>query len=359
MKSWNFGLVSIFSILVSSGHSQVSWYKSFKGSIDKYAVTMHLYKTDHQYYGYYYYDSKEQPVYFLGDDTTQNGSLRLSVFLPDQDAEENFVFSISANAANGTWKNNSKTLSFSAVESTQSLNFDYVYTSGSVELRPNLAESPTATYEGTSIWPKGNSASDVFLKKIIDESFQEKNSTEDIGKILLRHKKQLFDDYLKDNKNLKKEDLENPYMFTLDEVDRLLIIYQSSKLLTLVRYSYAYTGGAHGNYGTTFIPLDIVANKKLSLDNVITAEGKKQLTKLLEKYFRKAYSVKEKDPLTEGGLFENKIEPNNNFYLTTKGIGFNYMPYEIGPYAMGEIQIFIPFAELNNYLQPYFKKLIE
>ena len=36
-----------------------SWYKNYNGVIDKYPVTMHLYKTGHKYDGYYYYNSKE------------------------------------------------------------------------------------------------------------------------------------------------------------------------------------------------------------------------------------------------------------------------------------------------------------
>ena len=79
---------------------------------------------------------------------------------------------------------------------------------------------------------------------------------------------------------------------------------------------------------------------------------------LLEKYFRSQYGLKPTDSLAEGGLFENHIEPNDNFYLTGKGIGFTYMPYEIGPYAMGEINIFIPFREVEKYLKPGIKELM-
>jgi hypothetical protein len=140
----------------------------------------------------------------------------------------------------------------------------------------------------------------------------------------------------------------------------MLIAFQSSKILTMAFFNYAYTGGAHGNYGTYYTSADLTSNKVLALDNIITEGGKKQLRTLLEKNFRKQYNLKPTDSLTdEGGLFENKIEPNKNFYITGKGIGFCYNPYEIGPYAMGEIDIFIPFTDLKNYLKEGFKRLIE
>jgi hypothetical protein len=65
------------------------------------------------------------------------------------------------------------------------------------------------------------------------------------------------------------------------------------------------------------------------------------------------------DSLQKAGLFENKIDTTDNFYITQNGIGFVYMPYEIGPYAMGEIEIFIPFFELTEYLTSTIRALIK
>ena len=117
-------------------------------------------------------------------------------------------------------------------------------------------------------------------------------------------------------------------------------------------------GGAHGNYNTRFLSFDLIANKEITLQDILNKAGIKKLNPLLEKYFRKKMKLSNTDPLTDAGLFENKISPNENFYATTKGLGFSYSPYEIAAYAMGEISIFIPFHELNNYLQPGFRKLI-
>jgi hypothetical protein len=350
------GLYSSFACLAQT----ISWYKSYNGTIDKYPVTMHLHKTGHKYSGYYYYSSRQYPVYFIGEDTTVAGNIRLSAFLPDKETDENFIFSIAGPAANGEWHatGKAKALAFSAKEVLPGLAFDYIYTEDSKPLRATMKESPAGSFDAAAVWPKGNSAQVIFLKKIIAGAFDEKNSTEDIGKIFLRQKKQFFTDYLEEYKDTKEDELKDSYSFSLDQSSQLMIMYRSSKLLTLAQSSYSYTGGAHGNYGTSYISLDLVNNKELRLNDVMTDRGQDHLPELLEKYFRKAYAVKANDPLTEGGLFEDNIAPNDNFYITGKGIGFCYNPYEIGPYAMGEINIFIPFTELNAYLLPAFKKLI-
>lgn len=147
-------------------------------------------------------------------------------------------------------------------------------------------------------------------------------------------------------------------VYTKDLSNRVLIAYQSPKLLTLAFSNYTYTGGAHGNYGTTYTSIDLTNSKKLKLQDILNIQGQKVLGSLLEKHFRITHDLSLADSLQRGGLFENTIKPNNNFYVTSKGLGFNYTPYEIGPYVMGEINIFIPQNELDKYLQPAFKELI-
>ena len=361
MKPLRLFIVCLLLFIVTAGSAQLNGYKSYKGSIDKYPVTMNLCKTGHKFFGYFYYDLYQVPVYFIGEDTSEKGNIKLTSFLPNPDITENFLFKIKDNAITGEWHTTGKdkSLKFFAEENNTSLSFDLIYTRGSIKLRPKMTESPVASFEAASVWPRGNSTQAIFLKKLVNEAFGQKNSTEDIGQTFLHQKKKYLDRYLKDNKDLKDEDLKDTYAYNYEQRGQLMIVFQSSRLLTFAGLSDSYTGGAHDNYGTSFSSVDLTSNKKLKLDDIITSAGKKQLSKLLEKYFRKTYSLKDTDSLGAGGLFENKIEPNNNFYVTEKGIGFNYVPYEIGPFSMGEINIFIPFSELKNYLRPAFRKLIE
>ncbi len=97
----------------------------------------------------------------------------------------------------------------------------------------------------------------------------------------------------------------------------------------------------------------------LQLSDVLVPAGSKALPQLLAQSFRRQYGLKPADKLTDGGLSENTIKPTDNFFVTGKGIGFNYVPYEIGPYAMGEILLFIPFTDLKDLLQPAFLSFVK
>lgn len=358
-----FSFAVFYQFLAAQSATVSSWYRYLSGSIGKSMITMHLHKLDHEYYGYYYYDRTQQPIFFSGSDTAgAAGKIQLLAYIPGkQDMVETFILSFAGQDVQGEWLRDekSKPVEVNLQEKHQAVPFDMIYAMGDAKLRPALPESPTANYFAAAVWPTGNNDAVTFLRRVIREDFGAKDSQDDIEKILLDGKKKILDGYLEENKDLHDSLFtEFPSGYNLSEDRKLLVAFQSSKLLTLASYVYAYTGGAHGNYGTTFISIDLAANKKLGLADILTPAGIKRLSPELEKEFRRQSGLKATEPLTDVGLFENKIEPNDNFYLTGKGIGFNYMPYEIGPYAMGEVSLFLPFTRLAQYLQPAAKKWI-
>ncbi|TDH26622.1 DUF3298 domain-containing protein [Segetibacter sp. 3557_3] len=341
----------------------LSWYKMFTGKIDRYPVTMHLHKSGHTYNGYYYYDQQQRPINISGDDSSTKGKLKLIGFGEPENNEE-FVLSFSGKQLTGDWKKkeNAKPLTFIAEEATAPVRFDYIYTAGVVPLRPKLtlADRPAATYFAAAVWPGGETASDLYLKKMIRKAFDIKNNgNEEIGGLFLSSKRAFFAAYLKDNQNVKDAEIkELPTNYMVDESKTIMVAHAGPGILTLASSSYSYAGGVHGNYGTSYICIDLVNNKQLLLADVINTQGMKALSSLLEKSFRQRYHLKAGESLVQGGLLEKTIKPNQNFYLTSKGLVFNYVPYEIGPYALGEINLFIPVTEIEQYLQPAVKSLL-
>jgi hypothetical protein len=341
---------------ISTGQ-ETYWYKSFSGSIDKYPFTLHLHKTGRAYTGYYYYDKIQQPFAVSGNDSTAGaGKIVLELYNPDLQENETFTFSRNGDSLNGSWKKNATILPVKAIEKKFSLEFDMIYTEGVQSLRPKYPDSPEASFEAVAVWPKGNTPAIANLKKIINESFGAKNSQQDIGKILLANKKDFLTGYLADNKDLPDSEAHSPVL-NYTEQQNLLIVYQSPTIVSFSNFNYSYSGGAHGNYATSYTAVDPSTGKKIALSGVLSPLGIKQLNKLLEKNFRKTFKLAATEPLTEAGLFNNKIEANGNFFLTGKGIGFGYSPYEIGPYAMGGLDIFIPYTDFGSGgLNAAFKK---
>ena len=193
---------------------------------------------------------------------------------------------------------------------------------------------------------------------MIREFYSGKSDNADLATIFAEQKMSFIDGYLNEHTGVPDSEIVAfPSAYSLAQNQYVGVCYQSNKILSLYNFVYSYTGGAHGNYGTSYTSINLANGKKIKLEDALLPGQKAKLNALLEKHFRKSRNVKPGESLSEvGGLFENKIEANNNFYLTGKGIVFSYTPYEIAPYAAGEIQVFIPFSDMKGILQPGFKK---
>ncbi len=340
----------------SQGKSQ--YFVLLKGKIDVYPVTMYLYKSNGTYSGYYYYDSKQQAIGLGSTGSVLTNKIVLSAD-SDEDSTETFTLSFHGKTATGSWQMGSKQLPVSLSEADFPLKFDYYSLQDSIKAKVEMPDPPQATAEMASVWPTGNSETDEFVKTQIGKLFDEKEKSRDITAVLRNSAKDFLDDYSSDTTINAKDIKESPESFNYDLTNDCRVVYQSEKLLSLSFDNFSFTGGAHGNYGTSYLPIDLVNRKSLKLTDVIKAGGVRQLRPLLEKSYRKSRNLKPSEGLTEGGLFDNKIEPNENFYITGKGIIFSYQPYEIASYADGEIEIMIDYKDLQTYLQPTFVSLLQ
>jgi hypothetical protein len=133
------------------------------------------------------------------------------------------------------------------------------------------------------------------------------------------------------------------------------VVWNQYPLLSLEYFGYDFTGGAHGNGGAMHQVLDLDQKKVLTLDDLFKGNYKPVLTRELELAFHKTYQTPEGQPIKEM-LLVDSIEPNDNFVLTNKGIVFSYTPYEIGPYAMGQVNLFIPYERLQEVLKADYTK---
>jgi hypothetical protein len=336
-----------------------------KGTIGKYGVTMQLHRNGHEYSGYYYYESSQQPMDLGGKDSA--GMVLLDAYIP-ANLENANVYSESfrgnwdGNVYSGSWKmtgkSSSQTFVLQGESSATALNFLLVYTEGVTKLQPQNKKSPEATFSASSVWPKGNSTTDAFIKKELTKIISDTDSTKEIGKILLDQKRQFFKEYRDEQKELTQKDLDmraealNYEMYT-----DIRVVFTSPNLLCLSEYAYSFTGGAHGNYDTNFYAYDIRNRRRLHLDDVIKLEDSVSLSIVLEQKVRREFNIKPTDKLSSV-LFEDSISANDNFFVTEKGIGFTYHPYEIAAYVYGETTLFIPFSEIKSLLKEDFLSLI-
>jgi hypothetical protein len=334
----------------SKSASVITRYYYFTGTIDKYPVTFNLYRYNQKFSGSYYYNSTEEVIELYGE-LDKNGFLKIAASDWEDNQTEVFSGNFKDSAYSGTWSHKGKILPFRISKKTDNsgLTFDYIATSGSKKLpKGEEFDRTELTYDAKSIWPAATSkhSSIDLVKEIIYKAFEAGSSKEPIGKVMISEKNQI----------LNQGKGEDGIAYALERAVR--VSYRSAQWLTLSAFTYADNGGVHGNHGTSYTNIDLVNNKVLGVTDVLdTVACRSRLLTLLEKKLRTAYDIKKEVKISDAMLVDT-IPITNNISLTSKGIAFNYNPYEIGAYAMGEIRLYIPFKELTGCLKPEFKELI-
>src|SRR5688572_18251539 len=100
-----FGVYFLLLTVSSLGQTTetLSWYKCMKGTIGKFPVVLHLHKWGHNYSGYYYYESTQEPIQFTGTDTSKNGLVLTGYVRGEKDEPETLKGKWNGTSYEGTW----------------------------------------------------------------------------------------------------------------------------------------------------------------------------------------------------------------------------------------------------------------
>jgi hypothetical protein len=163
-------------------------------------------------------------------------------------------------------------------------------------------------------------------------------------------------------KNYTETAAENPlYSGDWDYTeDQELVLAGSYAVIT--RHISTYTGGAHPNRTTEYFVISLETSRRLRLSGIITGTTA-GLTTLVDRELRRfseaetGESLPPEKSLSAGIFFEDAVPLSEDFYPGKEGLTFCWDPYEIAPYAAGEVEILITWQELDAFLSPEGKKL--
>lgn len=144
---------------------------------------------------------------------------------------------------------------------------------------------------------------------------------------------------------------EDGYDYTYSFETGFEVQYNSVIFLSIILDHYQFTGGAHGNYFSTGYNIDMRNGKTLKLTDIINNDSFDLLSYECEQAILDTFQV---GTLVEAGLFEDElvILPDQDFYIIPGALVLQFDPYEIAPYAMGEINVAIPFYKIKDILKP-------
>jgi hypothetical protein len=337
------------SVKVPDLTNNAYFYLHLKGTIGDQVVTMDLIKSGPWVFkGYYTFDNAGAPITIWGShDETQKIVLNENT---DKKEERFFTGHLdSTGTFKGIWRGKGTSYPFTLKPAfDDAIAFDVYYIADSVRLFPNNPATPIGEASNSIIWPSDASTDEAtadFIRKSIAEGKTVTNIHQfvrrDIDSFLLTYKTGAAD--VDTTEGI-------PATANWSADGDMKVVWNHYPILSLEYFSYEFTGGAHGNYGAYYQVLDLEKKKVLTPDDIFKPAYKTALAPELEKSFRKAFQMGE-DESVEAMLLQKEIKPNNNFYITDKGVAFSYTPYEIGPYSLGQVTLFIPFKDIKSLLK--------
>jgi len=337
-----------------------SYYKRFEGTVAGQPVVMHLIKNSRLLTASYYYTKQGKPIelYFSTDSGIVNG------YTADEppaqwDAQQQpqWKIVIDAKSISGKWISADK-------QKTHNINLQEAYPAGSYQLRV-WERSEAIRLRADKEEPSASCS--YMLLRLKDDA--KKEYIDFYNRLLL---KELMNDttantieesieasitaYGSEYKNELKEEPDTAVESWMNyaSINEMNVVMNDNDWIVIRSSAYFYKGGAHGNYGVSYINIDMRNKKVWTMEDILTVDTL-QLQTLLEAEARNQYNMSPTAKLEENYLTD-EILPNGNVYITHTGITFVYNPYEIASYAQGIISLFIPYDKLKPLLQPAFKQ---
>lgn len=332
-----------------------TWAKRFTGTIAGQPVTLLLQRAGSgpaDVRGWYVYDHHGEPISlrpFYGENRTDDSIIVNEGYTEDDGAIRGLV---SADGHfRGKWINARNNFDFDLSENNDSaVIFSVVAFTDSVKLLPDHPKSPAATASAYTAWPTGGAAAPVitFLQQSIAPGLK---SGETPATLLKNGADSFFASYKSGAAGVDSASMNDGPSWQWSAESGSVVAWNKWPILAIENWTYDFTGGAHGNGGSLFTVYDLSQSKKLTPADVFKPGYKPVVTAALEKSYRKKYKVPAGQSLTDAGLQVKKIEPGDNFFITSHGAVFSYTPYEIAAYAAGQITLFVPWADIQTVVR--------
>ncbi len=117
-------------------------------------------------------------------------------------------------------------------------------------------------------------------------------------------------------------------------------------------HNESYSGGAHPNAATTAICFDPATGMEVAVNDIFKEECNKELKEFIKAVIAEHFDCATfQEVINNGYLFDNDIYISNNFILGNEKTVFIYNPYDIAPYAAGEIIVEIPNEKIKHMMK--------
>lgn len=326
------------------------FYKHLRGNIGTQAVVFDITSDGKTIAGSYYYQSSGELINLSGKiDSLGKFELLESI---NQKNTGSMTGIITPDSMSGTWyaPNKKTQLVFHLQEDYyQSIALLPYFLHDTVSLTDS-ADGPIGTFSKLVLVPKDSTSK---LSKLMKGfQFEVKDVSKSTQELLLNDMKAFKASYLELKPDYSPEF--GVSSFSWDNSNINTVLYNDNGFISLRSLNYEFTGGAHGNFASSCIVYSIDSLREVRLQDIFVPGFEKKLNQAINNQLRKNFDIHTGETLADAGFLVEYLGFSENFYITSRGIGFVYTPSEVATESLGEIEVFVPFDEVKSVLNKRF-----
>lgn len=224
--------------------------------------------------------------------------------------------------------------------------------SGERQVVPKIVDA-LVTYEYLSEWEDYNLILRGTSPKIwiLDDGYEElQKSLDTYCAERLTGVQEVYESWLPDAKKAYQSDKENYPGYYLDS--SAVLLRSDDRVFSFRQTEGSYFGGAHPNYFVGGENFDPKTGRKLSLEDVVTDYEK--MYEYTKRYLGETMDLDELFPNYEetlDGYFHESGHSPLQWVLDAEGLKILFSPYDLGPYAMGSIEVEIPYNDAEGLIR--------
>ncbi|MDR1803867.1 MAG: RsiV family protein [Treponema sp.] len=130
-------------------------------------------------------------------------------------------------------------------------------------------------------------------------------------------------------------------------MEQVIVDGAENRGIVVERLLDSYIGGAHGLPSKKYYVLDLDSQKQVTINDLFENFQDTRVKAIIYDELRNYGNLAAGQPLSQGGFSSDAPELTENFYVTEQGLGLYWNQYEIAPYAMGPINIIVPWRDIR------------
>lgn len=163
----------------------------------------------------------------------------------------------------------------------------------------------------------------------------------------------------------RKEGLDHFYFPIFTSISDICdsLVYNDRNLVSIARIVQSYMGGSSHELDNTFaINFDLRDGVAVTYNELFQDPKSKELLSLVQSLLMQYFGVENAEMLGSQGLFVYEVGElflPANFFFGEEGLILHYNSYEIGIYALGSIDLEVPYDALKPFLKEQYHFLMD